>query len=462
MNKIKNYLQNKGLGIYLVLANIILALVLILIFVPTYKAALTNGMESVGPEAIILLSAAGLIIEAIVLVSPELRFLQLGATAMFALAMAKEIYLIAPAIADEANNVHYQGGNLGSQMTYLILLLILVISSIVALFLGLYKTEEVQKEEAKASFKGTTKVVKSSVSTVATIALVAVCSIVSANMVKEAVLEEEVDLNITDALRQAAEECEYDFKPEEVLIKEQETYDFNAAEVKALSYNSDISKAARKDANGDDIHFVYVFEGRYAEGYQGDYSETLAYFYLYEDGLFVGNVGGQNVTVKGYWYNSSLDDGYAVNEETGEKTDAKDCLIMRSNSNNYESIITNEASDFYCHFTQIYLGFSWGTRSMVINGYYYYPEIGALIDTGSESLEYHVGDTFSTDSWKASRVLKNLKYQKIMASSDVKWTIPEGMVDSNGDLVKEGTYEISIKYKDWTASKTITVIPEEE
>ncbi|MCQ2799884.1 MAG: hypothetical protein MJ228_03895 [Bacilli bacterium] len=455
MKKIKDYLQNKGLGIYLVCANILISLVLILVFLPTYKAALTNGMDAAAPEVIPLLAGAGLLIEAIVLLSPEVRFLQLGAVAMFALAMAKEIFLIAPALADVANNVHYQGGSFETQLVYLIMLFVLVISSIVALFLGLFKNEEEQQAEIKGSFKGK-KLIKNGASSAVALVLAAVCGIASFNMGGKSMAVE--DPNITPELRKAAEECDYDFDPEAVIVKEQESYDFNDATVKGLTYNADITKIGRKDADGNDIHFVYIFEGRYAEGYQGDYSETLAYFFLYEDGLFVGNVGGQNTQVRGYWYNSSLEGGYDAEADA----DIKDCLVMRSNVNNYDSIITNEATDFYCRYTQIYLGFSWGTRSMVISGYYYYPEIGALIDTGAESLEYHVGDTFSTESWRASRVLKNLKYQKILAENDVKWTIPEGMVDANGDLAKEGIFDITIKYKDWEASKTITVLAAEE
>ena len=121
-----------------------------------------------------------------------------------------------------------------------------------------------------------------------------------------------------------------------------------------------------------DINLVYVFEGSYTEGWQGDYIKTYANLYLWEDGIFTGKVG--DTAIKGFWYNDSNDDGEA------------DCLRMVSNYSHYEDIICDSADGFYDYITYVYLGFSWGQRSIDLSGYLAYEPIAIAVDTDTTEL----------------------------------------------------------------------------
>lgn len=133
-----------------------------------------------------------------------------------------------------------------------------------------------------------------------------------------------------------------------LIIKEQVEWDFSDPE---------LAEAINRSPNTMDPY--YVFEGSYAEGYQGDYSETFGNLYLWEDGIYSGKIGQTNVY--GYWYNSSLNNN----------TDKPDCLNMVSNIAKYESIIcdANENGEYYAY---VYLRMSWGgDRSMILVGHRY-------------------------------------------------------------------------------------------
>ena len=246
---------------------------------------------------------------------------------------------------------------------------------------------------------------------------------------------------ITEAVKKAAADYDYSFKPEEVLIKEQED---------EYNYSGINSKVTDTGAATGEQQLVYVFEGAYAEGYQGDYSETYANLYLWNDGLFGGKVGG--TSVRGYWFNSSLEGG---KNDKGE--DIKDCLKMVSNVTNYDSIIGQEATGFYEYNIYVYLGFSWGTRSMGLGGYLYYPEVAIAIDPSNLEAEYHVGDTFDKEALKALRILKNLNYSAVFKSSEVKWTYPDGMLDKDNVLQAAGEYEIKAVWNSMEATYKVNV-----
>ena len=436
----KNFLKNKAIGYYLVAANVILPIILAIIFLATYKGAMANNAGAYVPETIAIFLIAGAIIEAVVLVIPQYRFVHVAGIVMFALALFKEVFLIPNLIADEINNVHYQGGNLGTQVFYLVMLFIILGVAIAAAFIGFYKSEEEAGEDMKLQKGNILGIVKVGVCGVVVIAAILASSLISADMQRKISLANansgEGFNPITEEIKKKANEYDYAFKPEEVVIKEQ------AGEYDYTGINSKVSDTNK--ATGDQ-QLVYVFEGAYAEGYQGDYSETYANLYLWNDGYFGGKVG--STSVRGYWFNSSLEAAEGV----------KDCLKMVSNVSNYDSIIGQEATGFYEYNIYVYLGFSWGTRSMGLGGYLYYPEVAIAIDPSNTGTEFHVGDTFDKEALKALRILKNLNYSAVFKSSEVKWEYPSGMLDSNNVIQQAGEHEIKATWNGMEASIKVNV-----
>ena len=445
MEKVLNFFKNKAIGYYLVAVNILLPIVLAIIFLLTYKGAMANNASAYVPETIAIFLFAGAIIEVAVLFIPQYRFVHVAAIVMFALALYKEVILIPNLIADEINNVHYQGGDLGTQVFYLVSLIIILAIAIAAIFLGFYKSEEEANGDFPIEKNNMGKIIKVSACGVVVIAAVLTSSLISADMQRKMNLANansgEGFNPITEAVKKAAADYDYSFKPEEVLIKEQED---------EYNYSGINSKVTDTGAATGEQQLVYVFEGAYAEGYQGDYSETYANLYLWNDGLFGGKVGG--TSVRGYWFNSSLEGG---KNDKGE--DIKDCLKMVSNVTNYDSIIGQEATGFYEYNIYVYLGFSWGTRSMGLGGYLYYPEVAIAIDPSNLEAEYHVGDTFDKEALKALRILKNLNYSAVFKSSEVKWTYPDGMLDKDNVLQAAGEYEIKAVWNSMEATYKVNV-----
>ena len=218
-------------------------------------------------------------------------------------------------------------------------------------------------------------------------------------------------------------------------MPEQEEWDYDDEELAKVPYT--------KTREGHDL--IYYFEGRYSEGYQGDYSPTYCYLYLWDDGFFGGVSGRENV--RGYWYNSSLE-APADDPET-EENEEIDCLNMVSNLTHYESISSNAKQGFYKYQAYMYLdmGKVWGqgtnARSIIMNGYPYYPEVALYIDTQiADEITFNVNEENDIRAWTPSRVLKNLEYSSILVPTDVKWSIvPEG---EEGSQTTPGT--ISVKY----------------
>ena len=441
MEKVLNFIKTKAIGYFLVAANVVLALILAIVFFATYKGAMANNAAALVPETIGIFLIAGAIVEIAVLVLPQYRFIHIVALVMFGLALYKEIILIPNLIADEINNVHYQGGNLGTQIFYLVLLIIIAGLAVAAAFIGFYKTEE--EANAEMPIKGTDKIVK--VSCVGVVALDAVLtsSIVSLDM--KARMSKAGDSDawnpITEAVKKAAADYDYSFNPGNVLIKESAEYDFNANDVKS------VSTTEKRDGH----NMVYYFEGAYAEGYQGDYSSTYAYLCLWEDGLFGGKIN--DTQVRGYWFNSSLAEG---KNEQGE--DIKDCLKMVSNVNHYDSIIAQEASGFYQYQAYAYLGFSWGTRSMILNGYEYYPEVALALNTQDSVLEAYAGEEYDMSSWVPTRILKNLTFSSVFKPVDVTWEAEDGKVTIEyvDGQKNRGISSIMAKF-DSVGSKKVTI-----
>lgn len=435
-------LKNKKIGYYLVMANAVLALVLGIFFFATYKDSMANNAWGMVPETIGIFALAGLALELVVLVLPQYSLIHVGALVMFGLSFYKEVITIPNLIADEVNNVHYQGGSLPNNIVYIVLQILMIAIGIAVSFMGLYTEDADEAAEFKA-VKGTTNIVKLAVCGAVVVAAVLSSSLITADLTNKANVagavedskeeEKKDEWNpITDEIKAAAEAYDYDFDPASVVIQKEDSYDFNDSSLAALN-----ATAATREGR----HIVYYFEGSYAEGYQGDYSETYAFIYLWDDGLFGGKA--KDTTFKGFWYNRKGD---------------VECLEMVSNVDRYESIIADATSGFYERQAYLYLNMGWGQRSIICGGYMYYPEVALFIDAGvnGAALNYKVGETYDRQSWVAKRVLKNLAYSSVFKQSEVRWTDPAGMA-ANGKFAAAGDYEVKASWNGLEASINVHV-----
>jgi len=442
---IKKFLANKSIGYFIAAGIGLLALLTAIIFFATYKGNMGNYASGVAPETIGIFLLAGFVVECVFLFLPQYRFVHIIALVMYGLAFYKETILMPDFVAGKVNNVEYNGGSFGLNLFYFIMLLVIVIAAVVVSFLGFYKDEEEMKKEMGIEKGNVKQIVKVSAGAAVVLVAVLVGSLVAKSMYKS---DANVDPLITAEIRKAAKDYDYDFDPTSVIVKEKEEYtndDFNSDELKAIPY----------DAKRDDANLVYYFEGAYAEGYQGDYGQTYAELFLWDDGFFGGTASDRNI--RGYWFNSSLEEG------TKNGKDIKDCLRMVTNISRYESIICQEAKGFYQWQAYMYLHMSWGgDRSIIMNGCYYYPDVALLIDTVGSELKAVKGEEFDISFWQPSRVLKNLSYTSVLKGADVKWSVEDnaGAVTrtESGGLIEElyvtfsetGTQTITAS---WTATK---------
>ena len=260
---------------------------------------------------------------------------------------------------------------------------------------------------------------------------------------------------ITDEMRQAAEDCTYDFDPASIIIYEEEKYEFKEPAEDAEDpgyYNEDLAGLKYSNTR-EDHNLVYVFEGEYSEGYQGQYNTYLTGMYLWDDGLFTGK--SNSTEFKGYWYNSSLN-APSDDPETEDVNESIDCLNLISNTSHFESIITEVplggAADFYERQAYVYMHPGWGDgRSVVVSGYKYYPNVAAFIDTNGYD-KMMVGEKFIVNStWFFDRVIQNLSYTPIIPNNEIKWTLPDGMIDGKKKLQAPGEYEITASWTDKNA-----------
>ena len=466
MEKIKEFLKNKSIGYYIVAALALLSLIVAIVFFATYNKPeldpifhsnpMGNKASGLVPETIGIFLLAGFVVELVVLVVPQYRFIQIAAIMMFGLALYKEVLIIPDFFAGIANHVMYNGGNVGLNMFFFIALLLIVIVAIVAVFLGFLKSEE----DVKGSFvpKDVPQIAVSALCGLVVVAAVLSSTFISNDLAKKASRanggsgqssEQRVKKDpITDEMRAAAEANDYDFDPTSVVIEQEEEYDFSDSRLSGLSYS-----ATREGHN-----LVYIFEGEYSEGYQGQYNTYLSGMYLWDDGVFAGKSNSTNF--KGFWYNSSLT-APADDPET-EENEAIDCLNMVSNTEHFESIIAEPpmggSADFYELQSYIFMHPGWGDgRSVVVSGYKYYPDVAAFIDT-NDNEEMKVGEKFVINStWFFDKVIKNLKYTQIIPTSEIRWTLPDGMIDDAKRLVAAGEYEITAKWKDYEATATLKV-----
>ena len=386
---------------------------------------------------------------------------------MFSLALFKETLLIPNLIADYVNNVFYQGGNLGVNIFYLVTILLILGSAIAAAFIGFYKKEEDANAEMPIEKNNIPQIAKVSVGGVVVLAAVLTSSLVAWNLNEKAnkVVPVEGFNPITEEVKAKAAEANYTFKPAEVVIKEQQGYDFTT-DVKSVTTNT----------TRDGHNMVYYFEGSYSEGWQGDYSATYGYICLWDDGLYGGKIGSLNI--RGYWFNSSLQAGEGV----------KDCLKMVSDpkindkvnnkeTEKYNSLIAQPSTGFYTYQIYAYLRMSWGDdRSMILNGYEYFPEVAIAIDTQNAELTAYKGEEYDMSSWVPTRILSSLDYSSVFKPVDVTWAAQDGKVsisyvddDKNRGISSitavfdsVGEKDVTIKWNGFEASVKVNVVELEE
>ena len=462
MKKFLDFLKNKSIGYYFVAGIALFALIVSIVFFATYSNPaldpifqndpMGNKADGLVAVTIGIFLLAGAVIEFVVLVIPQYRFIQIAAIAMFGLALYKDLMIVPDFFAGVANNVMYNGGNLELNMFYLVSIVVIVALAIAAAFIGFYKDEEDAKADMK-NVKGVINLAKLGGGMAVVLAAILVASFVSADIINKNATGTKAGREkpaflfnpITEEVQTTADDYDYAFEAKDVIIEQKESY----------TYGSDVTGLTTGNTRSGH-NLVYVFEGAYAEGYQGDYSETYASIYLWEDGLFGGSVG--NTSIRGYWYNSSIEGG--TDAETGERI--QDCLNLVSNVSKYESIICKAASGFYEWRAHIYLGFSWGTRSMEVCAYRYYPEVALSIDASVGNNYFFVGEEFDRDGWVANRILKNLNYSAVFKASEVKWTDGEG-IKNHQKLTEEGEYEVTASWTNgfnqkFEASIVVTVV----
>lgn len=424
-----NYLKNKKIGFYFVAANIILALFVGLFFFATYKnfpagyggIGMSSNAYAHVPEVIGLFLILGAIFDIILLVLPEFLWIQVAAIAAFCISLMKQVYCIPNLIADEINQVHYQGGSLPLCLSWLIITLIIIGLSIAVLFLGILKPEdeETLKKEKIAGKKLIKVATCGGVAVMALVVIMSVYGVTAANIAKGSASKDTFAQRVKARLVEFKDQIgDYDFNPDDCkFTKEDNPY----SAMTSSQVNSAIGEYAkdevRKDSNGNEIHKVYVFEGATAEGWQGDYSLKISRITLWEDGLYNGrNTNGGSTTdnLKGYWYN--------VNE-FGE-----DCLVLVSTSNSFNMVgnkITGSSS-YYEWFVDVHANYNTqqGGRYIKANGLKYQPLIGMFVDTGSSKKpEFKVGGSIDMSEWTCVQVRNNLVAGSIFdAEHEVKWT----------------------------------------
>ena len=456
MEKVLNFFKNKSIGYYLACGAAFLMLVLTIIFYATVGTSMPNSAGSKGPATIGIFLIGALIVEIGFLVVPAFGVVQMAAMILLGCSFYKELFCCPQVLAAIVTGVAYEGGSLPAHLTYLILFFIIFGLMIASMFIGSFKKEEDSVEDMKFKKEGKINLpvlVRTSAVCVVMVAAVLVSTLTSKSIMSKLLNaetneeenngdEEKAD-PITEEIKAAAAAFDYSFDPASVhfekedLTKDDGTFDFGSTSgVSSLPTNG----------NRSDKNLVYKFEGSYAEGWQGDYSKTYAYLYLWEDGKFAGSSG--STQFRGYWYDT-------VNDE-GEVTD----LVMVTSNDASGQIIAYKTTGFYSWIVDLDSSVN-GGRRIKANGYLYYPEVALFIDTGETDLsKIKVGSVIDTSGWTAQRVLKNLKYSSCYEnnSSKVAWKVNDSNIsNSTINVTEAGTYVVSAKWGDLEATISFTV-----
>ena len=433
MEKIKNFFANKKIGYYLVILDVILAVFLGIFFFLTYKdfpaGYMGQGMASNAytniPEVIGLFMFLGAVVDIVALVLPEYLPIHLGAIVAYCFSLMKQIYCIPNLVADEINDIHYQGGSFPLCLSWLIITFVILISAIVVMFIGMIsQDEESAKMREKPAGTKLIKVAAGGGTIVVALAVVLTVYGITAQNIKKGSSGGGNDFNARVQARAkefSDEVIDYDFNPAEFKLSEEENEYVN----NKSAISSTVGTYSRGQVR-EGFYRVYTFEGSTAEGWQGDYSQKYVRFTLWSDGLFNGNINGSGLT--GYWYNV---------DEVGSE-----CLVMISSdgSNDMVAQRLSGSSSYYEWLVDARASYN-GGRMIKGNGCKYYPLIGMFVDTGSNKTpEFKVGSQFSTSGWTCMQVRNNLVAASIFdAEHEVTFSSP--------DMSTAGTKTVTARWK---------------
>ena len=439
LDSMKNFFKSKSVGYYISAVGCLLAFVFAIVYMATYKTAIGNNASGFVPESVGIFLFAGVVINIALLVLPQYGFINWIVILFYGLALYKQIFLVPDFFAGLATGIEYNGGDASLNIFYLIALLVIVIIAVVTSFLGYYKKAEDRDADFK-KVKGVAPIAKLGGGTVAIIVAVLVSTITVYNL-SNVVIPKYSFNPITPEIEALAAEKAPENDPANVVFSKADSYDFDAADFKAVTAGA---------TTREDHYLVYMFEGAYSEGYQGQYNEYYANLWLWDDGFFTGKSNSQ--TFKGYWYNDFDGDGQVDN------------IKMISNSEKYASIECKKSEGFYGYQAYIYMHPGWGDgRSMPIAGYLYYEAIALAIDTKDFPV-YKVGDYLPTSDWSVNRILQNLNWGSVFNMPDgsdekmkIKWTLPEDLLDKDKKLAAAGEYEIKAEWGGLETTVTITV-----
>ena len=142
-----DFLKKKGVGFYLILADIVLAIVLGIMFYATYKGGNGNGQLNMAndayaniPEVIGLMAFVGAAFDISALLVPEVSAIHIVALAAYGVSFGKQVFTIADVLAGLGTGIAYAGGNPGLLLTWFAIGLVILVVGIVAAFMGQEKT----------------------------------------------------------------------------------------------------------------------------------------------------------------------------------------------------------------------------------------------------------------------------------------------------------------------------------
>ena len=401
MEMLKKIFKGKKVGFYLMMLDAILALIFGILFLATYKTSMANNAVPHTPEVIGICALLCFVIEVVALAMPEHKWIHLGALLAMCFSFMKQIYLFPNLIADQINHVEFQGGNFPLNCVYTVMQIAIITIAIVASFKDVTEKEEPIKFNKPNIIRYSIGALAIIIATSASGATIASCKARNNSYNDNALgFKIDVEKEFGDVV------TDYPYDPASVKFSK-------ANNPWAKKTTGEIEKAVgtnRSERSDNDRFIVYQFEGFYAEGYQGNYSKTYGYLSLWDDGLYNGVQDNKNIF--GYWYNI--------------EEDGSDCLVMIDNrGTNANMMCVKSNSKFYEWTADIKLDFSWGTRSLKVNGFLYTPAIGMYIDTGTDELTYEYGDEIDTTKWTAMQVRNDLRVGAVFdPDKTIKWSIP--------------------------------------
>ncbi len=462
----KNFIANKKIGYYLVILDVVLALFLGIFFFATYKnfpagyggQGMSSDAYSSVPEVIGLFMFLGLVIDIVALILPEYVLIHLAAIIAYCVSLIKQVYCIPNLVADEINQVHYQGGSFPLCLSWLIITFIILGAGIAVFFIGMLKDDEAEaKMKEKPAGKKFIKIIAGSAAIVAAFAVVMTSYGVTAEAIKKGEAEKAAEAarkkqEEEEAKQRAIEKekarVEALKEPFKALVVD---YDFDPVQCKFTEesnpYHNNTGAIVNTVGNYSPTQVrsgrqrVYTFEGSTAEGWQGDYSQKYVYITLWDDGLYNGYVNSEsNDKVQGYWYNV---------DERGEE-----CLMLISHNGNNNMVcqkLEGEGS-YYEWIVDARASYN-GGRLIKGNGTKYYPLIGMYIDTGVEgNPKFKVGSEFSTEAWTCMQVRNNLAVGSVFDFANVvtwQFKAKDASTWSNNapDMNTVGTYVAKARWK---------------